>query len=196
MTESPGPDPIALLIQWHADAARAGSRDPDAMALATATATGEPSVRTVLFKGAADGKIRFVTNYLSRKASEIEANPRAALVFYWPELMRQVRVEGTVQRAPAETSDAYFASRSRESQLGAWASPQSRPIGARSVLDQAFAAAEERFRGGEVARPAHWGVYLVEPARVQLWFSAPHRLHDCFLYERSGQSWTVQRLAP
>ena len=150
----------------------------------------------MLFKGVADGNIQFVTNYTSRKAGEIEANPRVALVFYWPEIMRQVRVEGTVERATVDHSEAYFASRFRESQLGAWASQQSRPIASRAELEEAFSAADERFRGREVARPEHWGAYLVEPRRVQLWFSAPHRLHDCFLYERSGPTWSVQRLAP
>jgi pyridoxamine 5'-phosphate oxidase len=196
MTEAPGEDPIELLNRWHAEAVTQGSRDPDAMALATATLSGEPSVRIVLFKGVVGGKIRFVTNYLSRKEREIAANPRVALAFYWPELYRQVRIEGRAEHASVAESDAYFATRPRESQLGAWASPQSQPIASRAVLEDAFGAAEARFLGRTVERPDHWGVTLVTPLRVELWVAARHRLHDRFLYERAGAGWSVTRLAP
>lgn len=196
MTDAPGPDPIEVLVRWHAEAKGQGSRDPDAMALATVGRDGAPSARIVLFKGVSGGKIRFVTNYTSRKGQEIAENSRVALVFYWPELMRQVRIEGSAERAPASESDAYFASRPRESQLGAWASPQSRPIADRAALDQAWAEVEKRFRGQSVPRPDDWGMYWVEPARVDLWLAAPHRLHDRFCYERTGSTWTITRVAP
>jgi pyridoxamine 5'-phosphate oxidase len=169
---------------------------PDAFALATATPDGRPSARIVLFKGVVDGALRFVTNFDSRKGEELAKNPRAALVFYWPILDRQVRMEGRVERATAAESDAYFASRDRASQLGAWASTQSRPIGSRADLDGALEHVTARFEGRAVERPPHWGVLHLVPERVELWVSGPHRLHDRFEYERSGAIWRIRRLAP
>lgn len=194
--DAPGPDPLDLLRRWHVEAKAAGSPDPDAMSLATASQGGAPSVRIVLYKGSEGGRIRFVTNYESRKAREIEGNPRVALAFYWPELLRQIRIEGRATRAPTAESEAYFAARPRESQLGAWASPQSQIIGSRSELEARLAAAEERFRGGPVERPPHWGMYLVEPTEVELWIGVPHRLHDRFRYRRADSGWECVRLAP
>ena len=196
MDKPPGADPIAVLIEWHAEARAAGSRDPDAMALGTVSADGAPSVRTVLYKGSSDGRVRFVTNYGSRKAREMDENPRVALTFYWPEILRQVRIEGRASRAEAAESEAYFASRPRESQLGAWASPQSQVIPSRSVLEQRLAEVEERFRGRPVERPPHWGMYVVEPLEVELWLAGPHRLHDRFRYRRAAGAWEWVRLAP
>src|SRR3569833_1268438 len=172
--ESPGPDPLALFVEWQALAAARGGLMPDAFALATATPDGRPSVRTVLFKGVLNGAVRLVTNYESRKGHELAENPHGALVFFWPVLDRQVRMEGRLERAPASESDAYFAQRDRESQLGAWASAQSQPV----------------------PRPPHWGVVHLVPARIELWLGGAHRLHDRFAYTRAGAGWSCQRLMP
>jgi pyridoxamine 5'-phosphate oxidase len=150
----------------------------------------------VLYKGMRDGALRFVTNYQSRKGEELAKNPHAALVFFWPALDRQVRMEGRVERASDEESDEYFASRNRESQLGAWASQQSRPIGSRAELAVAFERARVRFAGEPVARPPHWGILHFVPESVELWIGGAHRLHDRFLYQRDGSAWRVQRLMP
>jgi pyridoxamine 5'-phosphate oxidase len=196
LEEAPGTDPIAVLAAWHAEARRAGAREPDAMSLATVGPTGRPAVRLVLVKGFADGEVAFVTNYASRKGREIDANPRVALGFFWVELGRQVRVEGVARRAPAAESDAYFATRPRESQLGAWASPQSEVIASRAVLEARYAEAEARFRGRDIERPAGWGIYRVRPEQVELWIGRPHRLHDRFSYTREAAGWAIARLSP
>jgi len=196
MHDAPGSDPLALLVSWHQEALKIGAREPDAMTLATATRDGRPSARVVLFKGLSAGRLQFVTHYSSRKGREIEANPQVALVFFWPELMRQVRIEGRAARASAAESDAYFRSRPRESQLGAWASAQSAVVASRAALLQRFAEAEARFAGREVDRPPEWGLYQVEAERVELWLSAPHRLHDRFAYSRDGAAWQLERLCP
>jgi pyridoxamine 5'-phosphate oxidase len=168
------------------------------MTLATASKRGEPSARIVLFKGVRRGGVLFVTNYQSRKARELDENPRAALVMHFPLLERQVRVEGRVERASAEESDAYFQSRPRGSQLGAWASPQSQPIQSRAELDALADGVEKRFEGQAVTRPEFWGGYLVFPSRVELWLGRSNRLHDRFVYQRGSDAepWTVARLAP
>jgi pyridoxamine 5'-phosphate oxidase len=195
---APGAEPLSVLNAWYEEAARAGRPTPDAMTLATASPEGEPSARIVLYKGIVRGGIFFVTNYRSRKARELEDNPRAALVMHYPEAERQVRIEGRVERARDSESDAYFNSRGRGSQLGAWASPQSQPIASRRRLDALTLEVEERFNGQPIPRPAFWGGYLVFPRRVELWLGRPDRLHDRFLYERDGddQPWHVERLAP
>jgi pyridoxamine 5'-phosphate oxidase len=195
-SEIPGPDPLVVFEAWQRSAVEQRLPAPDAFALATATPDGRPSVRTVLYKGMRNGAVRLVTNYESRKGVELLHNPHAALMFFWPALERQVRMEGTVAPASADESDAYFAGRDRESQLGAWASQQSRPIASRAELDAALARARERFEGRPVERPPHWGVLHFVPERVELWCSGPHRLHDRFLYEREGAGWRVQRLMP
>lgn len=189
-------DPLQAVVDWHREAQRVNARDPDAMTLATATRAGVPSARIVLFKGVDAGEITFVTNYTSRKGQEIDENPAVALVFYWTELMRQIRVEGTARRAASEESEAYFRSRPRESQLGAWASEQSRPIESRAELERRFAAAEQRFAGRDVERPSHWGMYRVRPNRIELWTGGDHRLHDRFQYVRSAEGWAMTRLCP
>jgi pyridoxamine 5'-phosphate oxidase len=194
--EAPGADPLTIFVDWQRAAAERGQTMPDAFALATATPDGRPSVRIVLFKGVMDGALRFVTNFESRKGDELAKNPHAAVVFYWPILDRQVRMEGRVERASAAESDQYFATRDRASQLGAWASTQSRPIGSRAELDDALEQATLRFAGRAVERPPHWGVLHLVPERIELWVSGPHRLHDRFDYERVGASWRIRRLAP
>lgn len=195
---APAAEPLSVLNAWYEEASRAGYPTPDAMTLATASPQGEPSARIVLFKGLVRGGIFFVTNYRSRKAHELEENPRAALVMHYPQLERQVRVEGRVERASEAESDAYFNERPRGSQVGAWASPQSQPIASRGRLDALTQEVEERFNGQPVSRPAFWGGYLVFPSRVELWLGRPDRLHDRFLYERDGDAapWRITRLAP
>jgi pyridoxamine 5'-phosphate oxidase len=196
MEQVPGPDPLAVLVGWLAEARRAGALEPDAMTLATATPDGLPSARGVLFKGLEQGELWFVTDYASRKGRELELNPDVALVFFWPELMRQVRLEGRATRPPATESDAYFRTRPRESQLAAWASEQSQPLVSRAVLEQRFADVEARFRGRDVERPPSWGVYRVTPRMVELFIARPGRLNDRFRYTRAGTGWTVERLCP
>lgn len=193
---SPGADPLAVFVAWQARAVERGGLMPDAFALATATADGRPSVRTVLFKGVLDGAVRLVTNYDSRKGREFLENPHGALMFFWPVLDRQVRMEGRLERAPADESDAYFASRDRESQLGAWASAQSQPVESRAALLTALDRVRERFEGAPVPRPPHWGVVHLIPERVELWLGGAHRLHDRFDYTRDGDGWRCQRLMP
>jgi pyridoxamine 5'-phosphate oxidase len=167
------------------------------MALATATTDGHPSVRLVLLRGFDERGFVFFTNYESRKARELEHNPRAALVFYWPELDRQVRTEGNVERISAEESDAYFQSRARGSRLGAWASPQSQIIASREVLDRRMEELEAEYREAEVPRPPYWGGYRVIPASVEFWQGQTDRLHDRLRYRRlEGGSWCLERLAP
>jgi pyridoxamine 5'-phosphate oxidase len=171
------------------------------MTLATASREGRPSARVVLFKGLLRGAVFFVTNYQSRKARELADNPYAALVMHFPLRQRQVRIEGRVERASEGESEAYFRSRPRGSQLGAWASPQSKPIASRAALDQLSRDVDARFAAQEVTRPEFWGGFLVFPQRVELWLGRPDRLHDRFLYQRDEASpttapWTIERLAP
>lgn len=187
-----------MLNTWYEDAARRGDPLPEAMTLATATREGRPSARVVLFKGVVRGGIFFVTNYRSRKARELDENPYAALVLHFPTWERQVRIEGRVERTTTAESEAYFQSRPRGSQLGAWASVQSQPIAARAELDENARQAAARFADKTVTRPEYWGGYLVFPERVELWLGRPDRLHDRFLYERvaEGEPWSIQRLSP
>jgi pyridoxamine 5'-phosphate oxidase len=190
-------DPIATLVSWCEEARARGVTDPEAMTLATATRDGVPSARIVLFRGLTpEGAIRFFTNYESRKARELDENPRAAATFHWRELGKQVRIEGTVSRLPAEASDAYFAGRPRMSQLGAWASPQSRPVSSLEELFAKRAAKEAEFQGGAVPRPPFWGGYALTPVRVELWIAGDARLHDRHLYERVQGGWKASTLAP
>ncbi|HEY3499083.1 MAG TPA: pyridoxamine 5'-phosphate oxidase [Polyangiaceae bacterium] len=197
LPEAPAAEPIPVFLEWFREAGERGLPFADAFSLATAAPDGRPSVRVVLYKGLSeDGAVRFVTNFESRKARELLANPHAAAVFFWPGLERQVRFEGTVAKAPEAESDRYFASRDRESQLGAWASDQSREIGARAELEQSLAQERERWQGRSIERPPHWGMFELAPERVELWLGGAHRLHDRFLYERSGAGWRVARLSP
>ena len=190
-------DPLVPLAGWLAEARAAELFEPEAAALATSTRDGKPSVRMVLVRGVEDGDLRFYTNRESRKGSELSENPRAALVFHWgPPLRRQARAEGIVAALTAEESAAYFETRARESRLGAWASPQSRPLADRTELDALLAAAVERFGDAPVPLPPFWGGYRLVPQAVELWQNRPNRLHDRARYERSRDGWTRVRLAP
>ncbi|MEB2313547.1 MAG: pyridoxamine 5'-phosphate oxidase [Sorangiineae bacterium] len=189
-------DPLDTLSAWYEAAERARVPFADAMSLATATSDGRPSLRYVLYKGVDARGVRFFTNYESRKGRELAANPWAALGFFWSPLYCQVRVEGRAERLPAEESDAYYRTRERLSQLGAWASPQSRPIGSRAELDRLTAEVTERFEGREVPRPPHWGGFVVIPERFEFWVGQEHRLHDRHVFSRRGAAWERSRLAP
>lgn len=190
-------DPLKLFARWLDDAKATGMHLPEAMTLATATPDGKPSARLVLLKGADERGFVFFTNYRSRKARDLDSNPQAALVFYWPQLERQVRVEGRVERTSAGESDAYFKSRLRESQIGAVASPQSEVIASREALQKKADELEKIYEGREVSRPEHWGGYRVRPERIEFWKGRPGRLHDRISYERQANgSWTITRLAP
>jgi pyridoxamine 5'-phosphate oxidase len=191
------PDPFRQFRAWLEEALTAGGAEPNALTLATATPDGQPSARTVLLRGIDDAGLVFYTNYDSRKGRELAANPRAALVFYWPELERQVRIEGTVERISPEESDRYFQTRPRDSQLGAWASAQSTVIASRQVLEERFGQVEQAYEGRDVPRPPNWGGYRVRPAVLEFWQGRPGRLHDRLCYRRlpSGP-WTIERLSP
>ncbi|OLE67961.1 MAG: pyridoxamine 5'-phosphate oxidase [Cyanobacteria bacterium 13_1_40CM_2_61_4] len=191
------PDPLKQFQQWFEEARAKVSQLPEAMTLATATTEGKPSARLVLLKQVDDRGFVFYTNYRSSKARDLEANPFAALVFYWPQLERQVRVEGTVTRTSAAESDEYFRTRPRDSQIGALASPQSEVIPNRDVLERRLAELEEKYRDRELERPAHWGGFRLKPDRIEFWKGRPGRLHDRLLYERQqDESWIIKRLAP
>jgi pyridoxamine 5'-phosphate oxidase len=188
-------DPLEQFRQWFEEA-EAAVEMPEAMALATAAPDGSPSVRMVLLKGFGERGLVFHTHYSSRKGHELEANPCAALLFHWPSLGRQVRVEGSVARLPEEESDAYFATRPRDAQVGALASRQSDPLESRAVLDARLAELEGDLAGGPVARPPTWGGYLVVPEAWEFWQHRDSRLHDRFRYQREAGVWTVERLFP
>ena len=194
--ESAGDDPIALFNRWLGDAKRAGLFLPESMTLATCASDGAPSARQMLLKGADDLGFVFYTNFESRKGEELNANPRAALVFHWPILERQVRVEGPVERLPKEQAEAYFSTRPRGSQLGAWASDQSRPVQSRAALQSRFAELEKKYAGGEVPLPPFWGGFRLRPLRIEFWQGRLNRLHDRLAYTRVGGGWEVVRLYP
>lgn len=195
--ESLDPDPIAQFNAWF-DAAAAEAPLHEAMSLATVDADGAPDARMVLLKGTDADGFRFHTNYESAKARQLEADPRAALIIYWREMDRQVRVRGAATRLDPSESDAYFATRSRARRIGAWASAQSSPLTDRGELQERIAATEERFEGVEdIRRPEHWGGYILCPDSIELWQGVPERLHDRFLYSRApDQGWELTRLSP
>jgi pyridoxamine 5'-phosphate oxidase len=191
------PDPFGQFRAWFAEARAAGVYQPDAMTLATATPDGRPSARVVLLRGLDGRGFSFFTNYDSRKGAELDANRRAALVFYWAELHRQVRIEGPVEVVSAAESDAYHQTRPRGSQLSAWASPQSEAIGGRGVLDERVAELAGRFEGRPVPRPPRWGGYRVVAETIEFWQGRDNRLHDRLRYRRgAGGGWEIVRLAP
>jgi pyridoxamine 5'-phosphate oxidase len=170
--------------------------DTTPVTLATADAQGRPSARMVLLRGADERGFVFHTNYNSRKGQELDANPHAALCFYWPTLDEQIRIEGTIERLSAAESDAYFASRPRGSQLGAWASAQSQVLGAREKLEEEYRATEVRFDGQQVPRPPFWGGFRLTPRRIEFWYGRPDRLHDRLVYTLDGTDWKIERLYP
>lgn len=190
-------DPMALFATWFEQACAADLFDPTAMTLATADPLGKPSARTVLLKGFDDNGFRFYTNYDSRKGREINANPHAALVFWWDRLERQVRIEGEIAPLSPADSDSYFASRPRGSRIGAHASPQSRVIADRQTLERAYEQTVQQFGDDSaVPRPAHWGGYNLSPRAIEFWQGRRNRLHDRLVYRRSDGRWRLQRLAP
>jgi pyridoxamine 5'-phosphate oxidase len=190
------PDPIRQFRAWLEAAAAAGLREPNAMTLATCTPDGVPSARMVLLRGLDERGFAFFTGYNSRKARELTGNALAALVFWWPTLERQVRIEGTVERTTAEESDAYFSTRPRGSQLGAWASQQSEVIAGRQVLEQNMSELEQKYTGTEVPRPPFWGGFRVRPVIIEFWQGLPNRLHDRIRYRRIEGGWRIERLSP
>jgi pyridoxamine 5'-phosphate oxidase len=190
-------DPLEEVQVWYAAAVDAGLAEPNGMALATATPEGAPSVRFVLLKGIDDRGVEFFTNYESRKGDELGANPRAAVALYWQPLHRQVRIEGRVEVLSVTESDSYFASRARGSQIGSWASMQSRPIPDREWLEARVAEAERRFAGAEVPRPPYWGGYRLIPSAIELWEGRQNRLHHRRRFVRGPESeWRSELLSP
>ena len=190
------PDPFAQFARWY-EPAREEVPLAEAMTLATVDADGAPDARMVLLRGHGPDGFRFHTNYESAKGTEIAADPRGALILYWREHDRQVRARGPIERLSPADSDAYFASRARESRLGAWASPQSRPLEDRAELDRRLDEARARFADAEdVPRPDFWGGFLLRPVTIEFWQGQQARLHDRFLYSRDGDVWRIRRLAP
>jgi pyridoxamine 5'-phosphate oxidase len=189
-------NPFVLFKRWFRDAERAGERLPEAMALAPATRDGRPSVRVVLNRGISRGGFVFYTNYNSRKAVELMENPRASIVFHWPTLERQLRVDGRVHKLTRRESERYFQTRPRESRLSAWASPQSSEIADRSFLEDRVARAHERFGSDRIPCPPFWGGFRIVANCIEFWQGQPHRLHDRVLYRRNRTIWKVFRLAP
>ncbi len=191
-----GYDPLVFFSKWFAEAETAGVAEVNAMTLATADAEGRPHARIVLLKGLDEQGFTFFTNYQSAKGRQIEAQRYAALVFFWKELERQVRIEGIVERVSAAESDAYFNSRPAGSRIGAWASPQSRKINSREILEQAEQELQLKYSAGDIPRPEHWGGYRVVPWLIEFWQGRSSRLHDRVVFERKANEWERYRLAP
>ncbi len=190
------PDPIIQFNKWMDEALKAEVPDPNAMTLATADSSGIVSARVVLLRDSDQGGFIFYTNYNSRKAQELELNPSAALVFFWPELERQVRIEGRTGKLETKQSEAYFSQRPRKSQLSAWASPQSKEIKDRETLEVLFEAQEKKFHDKEISLPPNWGGYRLIPDNIEFWQGRRSRLHDRIMYARNNETWDIKRLAP
>ena len=189
-------DPVVQFEKWFIDAQENGLDNPNALSLATVGTDGMPSLRTVLLKAFDRKGFVFYTNYGSRKAKDIEVNPQAAMLFHWLEFDRQVKIQGGVSKVSTAESLKYFASRPRGSQIGAWCSEQSSPVGSRTLLMQAYESMKHKFADGEIPLPDFWGGYRVEPVRIEFWQGRENRLHDRFEYQREGDAWVIQRLAP
>lgn len=191
------PDPVLQFEHWFSEAVKADVIEPNAMGLSTVNEQGKPSSRVVLLKGIENRKFVFYTNYQSRKGKELAANSACALTFFWPDLERQVRIEGVASRIDPKRSEAYFQSRPRNSQIGAWASPQSSPLNNREILEERFFQMEKKFDGMEVLpKPHQWGGYEVEAFLIEFWQGRPNRLHDRVEYVRDENIWRINRLAP
>lgn len=189
-------DPFQLFDEWFAEARASEPNDPEAMSLATATPDGKPSVRTVLLKGYGPEGFTFYTNLDSRKGAEIAANPRAALLFHWKSIRRQIRIEGTLEQVSDADAGAYFATRGRDSQLGAWASYQSRPLDSRATFEKRFEEMNRRFEGEAVPRPPRWGGFRLRPELFEFWSDRPHRLHERRLFTAERGGWREGLLYP
>ena len=190
-------DPVRQFEKWWHDVSGSSVEEANAMTLATATKSGKPSARIVLLKGFTHEGFVFFTNYESHKGTELSENSQVSLVFFWKELERQVRIEGIAERTSVEESDTYFNSRPEGSKVGAWASPQSKVIASRKVIEENVAAVEKKFTGATIQRPAHWGGYIVRPQLIEFWQGRPSRLHDRIQYTRlENGNWKIERLAP
>lgn len=189
------PNPVLQFEKWFKEAVDAKVNEPNAMGLSTVSMDGKPSSRIVLLRNFDEQGFIFYTNYSSRKGSEIALNPHAALLFFWPELERQVRIEGTLSKQTAVESDKYFNSRPRESKLGAWTSEQSKPIASRDVLDEAYVMQSQKYVG-DVPRPSFWGGYVLKPVNMEFWQGRASRLHDRIAYVQQQNNWMIERLSP
>ena len=190
-------DPFKQFEKWWYEVMKSNIDEANAMTLATADKAGKPSARIVLLKGFTHEGFQFFTNYESHKGEELKQNPQACLVFFWKELERQVRIEGIVEKVSAAESDEYFNSRPAGSKIGAWASPQSKVIASREILEEKVSSIEKKFSGTEIERPGHWGGYILKPALIEFWQGRPSRLHDRILYTRIEKNkWKIERLAP